>query len=291
MFFKIHKEVVEKGYNLSINNISSVNINPFSAVAQPKASPGTVYFNNFFDTKDTSVQNIPLQTAQINSLYLKDDLLAQFLPQNFIIKYLNNGFISKQVQNNPRIKELLQQKGLPISVNPKNVIEIIDSHLIPTLNYAKMIMQKSEINFSAQDYSQMEQAALLHDIGKLFIPTEILNKKNNLTEQERKIIELHDILGVELLKGTTLSNSVLNLIKSHHNYNGNEDNGILTQILKIADIYSALKENRAYKAELSDEETFKSLYNMANNGEFNPKLVDILKQAINSEQLPTNTMA
>ena len=199
-------------------------------------------------------------------------------------------FLNKPI-NNPKIKELLAQKGVEISINPQNVIDIVDSHLVPALNCARLIMQKSGISFSPQDYAQMEQAVLLHDIGKIFIPVEILNKKSNLTENERKIIELHDTLGFELLRGTQLPITVLNLIASHHSYGGNEDNGILTQILKIADVYSALKENRSYKSAMSDDLTFKSLYDMANKGEFNPKLVDVLKQAISSENLQKTTIA
>lgn len=280
----------KEGSVLSVSNVSVVNTNPFKTGCAPK-SPATIsYFNNFFEVPNETLK-VPAPSAQLNSLNLKDDLLARFLPQNFIAKYLDSGFISKQIQNNPKIKELLAQKGLEISVNPQNVIGIVDSHLIPALNCARLIMQKSGITFSPQDYTQMEQAILLHDIGKIFIPTEILNKKSNLTENERKIIELHDILGVELLKGTQLPLSVLNLIAAHHNYAGNEDNSILTQILKIADVYSALKENRSYKSPMSDELTFEFLYDMANKGEFNSKLVDVLKQVILSQNLEKTTVA
>lgn len=232
-------------------------------------------------------QLAPFEIARNNALYLKDEVLARVLPQNYIAKHLTAGFISKQIQNNAQIQKILSSHNLPIKFNPQNVLNITNSHLIPTTQYAKLIMQRSGIPFSPQDYTIMEQAALLHDIGKGFIPSEILNKKENLTTEERKIIELHDTLGVELLKNTQLSPQVLTLIGAHHNYDGNEDNSILTQILKIADIYSALKEKRSYKTALSEKETFEVLYKKANEGEFNPKLVDILYNGItNNLQKP-----
>ena len=143
-------------------------------------------------------------------------------------------------------------------------------------------MKESGINFSPEDYTIMEQASLLHDIGKIFIPAEILNKKENLTQKEREIIGLHDILGVELLKNTQLNPKVLTLIDSHHKCDGINDNSILTQILKIADIYSALKENRSYKTSMNEEDTFKVLFEKAQSGEFDKKLVVLLRKIINA---------
>ena len=60
------------------------------------------------------------------------------------------------------------------------------------------------------------------------------------------------------------------------------DNNILTQILKIADIYSALKENRSYKTSMNEEDTFKVLFEKAQSGEFDKKLVVLLRKIINA---------
>lgn len=228
-------------------------------------------------------KTIPLESEQINSFNLKDNLLAKFLPQNFIAKYLNEGFVKKQIEANPKIQELLAEKGISVQPNLHNVRDIIHSHLIPTVNYAKLIMEKSGITFSHEDYSIIEQAALLHDIGKIFIPVEILNKKGKLTKEEREIINLHDELGAELLKNSKITPQVVALIGAHHNSKDNENN-ILVQVLKIADIYSALKENRAYRPAMSNEEAFDILYQKAQNGEFNESLVDVLKCAVSEEQ-------
>ena len=244
-------------------SIKSANINPFAyqyaslPVINNNEKKTNIFTNkiqtsNFFDNS--------INTTKPNSLYLKDDILAKCLPNSFIAKYLNSGFINKQIQNNPKIQEILNAKGLAVNANLHNVLEIINSHLIPTYTYAKLIMKESGINFSPEDYTIMEQASLLHDIGKIFIPAEILNKKENLTQKEREIIGLHDILGVELLKNTQLNPKVLTLIDSHHKCDGINDNSILTQILKIADIYSALKENRSYKMSMNEEDTFKVLF-------------------------------
>ena len=278
---------------MTINTYTNVNINPFNLSHVTKPSFGQVAtMQNVFVPQiieQTRVQ-VPLESEQIKILNLKDNLHSRFLPQNFIAKYLNDGFVKKQIQNNPQIKELLAQKGLSVNPNLHNVHSIIHTHLIPTNNYAKLIMEKSGISFSMEDYSTMEQAALLHDIGKIFIPSEILNKKGDLSKEEREIMQLHDTLGVELLKGAQFSQKTLNLIGAHHNYDGNENNDILVQILKIADIYSALKENRSYKTAMSEQETFDVLYKKAQEGEFDIKLVNTLKQVIHNNQNSQNVV-
>ncbi len=265
---------------MGIETYSNVNINSFrSYVALPNEIQRTPKSNIFIPEVKTNFTELKSEQAQINALNLKDDLFAQFLPKNFIAKYLNKAFVENQVKNNPKIAQILKEKNLDVNINFQNVLDIIESHLIPTTNNAKLIMKNSKISFSKEDYSSMEQAALLHDIGKIFIPPEILNKNNGLTQGERSIIELHDALGVELLKNTQLSPKILTLIGAHHNHDGKEDNSALTQILKISDIYSALKENRSYKNSLNDDETFEILYQKARNDEFDKCFVDVLKQA------------
>lgn len=266
---------------MTINFFSTNNINPFNSTQLIVQNSGqTVPVQNVFLSTGTTTQNTtPLDAGKINALNLKDNLLAKFLPLNFLAKYLNTSFINAQIKKNPKINELLLSKGLSPNINIQNITNITDSHLMPTYNYSKLIMKESGLNFSPEDYSTIEQAALLHDIGKIFIPTEILNKKTNLSQQEREIIDLHDTLGVELLKNTQLSPKVLTLIKSHHD-NSKENNNILIEVLKIADIYSALKENRPYKPTMTDEKAFEILYKKAETGEINKKLVTTLEKAL-----------
>jgi HD-GYP domain-containing protein (c-di-GMP phosphodiesterase class II) len=67
-------------------------------------------------------------------------------------------------------------------------------------------------------YLYLTQAALLHDIGKVFIPSEILNKKGKLTPKEREIVQLHNRLSYEILKTTDLNPKVAQLAYEHHDY-------------------------------------------------------------------------
>ena len=143
---------------------------------------------------------------------------------------------------------------------------------------------KKEVNIS-----NLQQAAMLHDYGKVLIPKEILNKKGALTPEEKKIMELHSEFGYELLKQQGVNEEVLNLIKYHHQKpDGNgypliDDNfeyNISSQILKIADMYSALVEERPYHRACTKEEALDIIKKEIEDGIICQEVYDALKKSI-----------
>lgn len=101
------------------------------------------------------------------------------------------------------------------------------------------------------------QCAYLHDIGKIFIPKEILQKKGKLTESEYEIMKTHTTKGAELCEAIPSLNKFSNVARYHHE---NEDGSgypkgiknipIEAEIIKVADIYDALISKRQYKDEI-----------------------------------------
>ena len=123
--------------------------------------------------------------------------------------------------------------------------------------------------------NDLQEAALLHDYGKVLIPNEILNKAGKLTYEEREIMELHSELGYELLKDKNLSEGTLNLIKYHHqnlNKTGypavhkDFDCDLGLQILNTADKFSALREKRCYKDAFGKIEALQIIAKDVNDG-------------------------
>ena len=143
---------------------------------------------------------------------------------------------------------------------------------------------KNNINLS-----DIQEAAMLHDFGKVLIPQQILNKKGTLTPKERKIIELHSEFGYELLKQMGVRKSVLNLIKYHHQkpdesgYPKIENDYVYdfnTQILKVADMYTALTEERAYHKPFTKNEALKIIFKEVEAGAISQEVFDALKKSI-----------
>lgn len=117
------------------------------------------------------------------------------------------------------------------------------------------------LKLNKQQLLSLGMGALLHDIGKLKIPNEIVNKNGKLTDEEFKIMEQHPIFGVKVLEELGETNKdVLQIIEQHHEkidgsgYPNNLEKEMiypLSQIVTIADIFDALTTKRSYKEALT----------------------------------------
>ncbi|OKP67879.1 phosphohydrolase [Paenibacillus helianthi] len=112
------------------------------------------------------------------------------------------------------------------------------------------------LNMSEAELSVLSLAATLHDIGKLKIPTEILDKPGKLSPDEYEIVKKHTILGYEMLKETTGANSHITLTAlQHHERNDGrgyplglkeEQIDSYSKIVAVADIFHAMSSRRPY---------------------------------------------
>ncbi len=229
---------------------------------------------------DMCVQNIEFQISikhlkktrnAFNSEFINDDknsdeYLALNNPVKFIYKYLNRSVIDNAIKQNPIITRLVQDNDLNLEYDLDNVLSIVASHLIPTARLAGEMYKNINQNFDYDNYVCLIQASLLHDIGKIFIPKSILNKKNRLSFKERQMVELHNRLSYEILKTTNLKSQVAHLAWEHHNYDNRFKKTVENQTLMISDVYCALREVRPYKKALNDIAAKTILYDMGASG-------------------------
>jgi len=255
--------------------------NPRTQQSSPKAPAAPVPQTPTKDVFGLQTKPIPETYSQKVLSNIQNRLFTRLLPESFVAKYVNKDFLEKAAANNPRIAQMLAEQNIELKIEPENVRNITKSHLVPAMFYAREIMSNSGHYFSPDDYEAMTQAALLHDIGKALIPSEILNKKGALSEKEREVVKLHNDLGYEILKSTVLSPKVLAMVRNHHNYGQQGPRDAMTQILTVADVYSALKEDRPYKKAMSDKEAFEILEKGAEKGEYDIAFVNALKKSRN----------
>ncbi len=222
---------------------------------------------DFFERNKKTLNNSKQYNYSTNNIYNPKYLLKAFT---------NKKYIDEIVKTNPNIKKLLNSEGIKYQVNINNINNITNTHLLTTKAYALSIANAMKL--SPLDKKILEEASILHDFGKILIPEEIINKPGKLTEKERNIINLHSELGYELLSQSGINQRTLNIIRNHHTANKSDD--ILSHILSVADIYSALREERSYKKPLSEEESLKILDQKAHNGEVSTEVVNVLKGII-----------
>ena len=207
---------------------------------------------------------------------INENNLAITSPIRFIGKYVNSASIEKAMELNPNIRRILEENNLPVQFNIQNFNSIIMSHLIPTSKTAQKIYVKMGHKKEENNYLLLTQAALLHDIGKVFIPSEILNKKGKLTPKEREIIELHNQLSYEIIKTTGLNPKVAVYALEHHNYSKKVKSNHENQALTIADVYCALREARHYKRPYNDIAAKTILYDMGAKGQLDSRYISCL---------------
>lgn len=149
-----------------------------------------------------------------------------------------------------------------------------------------------QLGFPDEKCSQAYRIALLHDLGKCFIPDEILKKPGVLTQEEIEKIRLHPVKGAEMVKGLSLVPGIYDGILYHHErFDGKgyptgkkgEEIPLIARIIAVPDAFDAMTSDRVYRKKLSKEEAVKELKD--NSGtQFDPKIVDAFLKVLEQKK-------
>lgn len=139
------------------------------------------------------------------------------------------------------------------------------------------------LGFDQQRLRELGIGAILHDIGKLCIPREILKKPLQLTVEEFEEIKKHTVLGYELLKKSGQVDLVSAYIAfgHHERYDGsgyplqlkNENIQICARIVAVADVYDALTSDRVYRKKLKPNEVYEYITTLGVH-HFDPRVIE-----------------
>ncbi|MDD5015765.1 MAG: HD-GYP domain-containing protein, partial [Atribacterota bacterium] len=140
-----------------------------------------------------------------------------------------------------------------------------------------------ELNFSEDKIEGIRIASLIHDIGKIGLPTEILNKPSKLSNIEFSLIKEHAQIGYDILKSIDFSYPVAQIVLQHHErLNGSgypqrlKGNEILLEakIIGVADVVEAISSHRPYRPALGIDKALEEI--SKNEGIlYDPEVVDI----------------
>lgn len=143
------------------------------------------------------------------------------------------------------------------------------------------------------DIALITHASALHDIGKISVPDEILNKPGRLTDEEFAVMKGHSMAGAAMLGDLTsysdepLVGVAYEIARWHHErFDGRgypdglkgDEIPISAQIVALADVYDALTSERVYKKSFSHETAVRMILN-GECGAFNPQILECLKQS------------
>ena len=160
-----------------------------------------------------------------------------------------------------------------------------ESTVVHTITVEEISWQISKM-LGLDDYKStiIKIASMLHDIGKLSIPINILEKKGKLTQEEFEIIKCHTIVGYNILSNMGIDD-IRDIATLHHEkLNGTgypfclkgDNISKEARIVAVADVLSALIGKRSYKDEFSKDEVISILSNMASNYEIDKDICNLV---------------
>ena len=156
--------------------------------------------------------------------------------------------------------------------------------------YSYMIAER--MGKSPEEREEIYRAGLLHDMGKLRIPAEIINKPGKLTDEEYNIIKIHPATGYHILRGISEDRFIAVAARYHHErFDGKGyPNGIsgenipeIARIIGVADAYDAMTSNRSYRNALP-QDVVRSEIERCKGTQFDAQVADVMLQMIDEDK-------
>lgn len=254
---KIESAVNEYGNNGIVGNEYSSIITEIDDALKTFVDLSEVITANIEEITATSQE---LEASYMEIQVLSKEIQEAFYDFSFKLAYIVEGFEEGTGKHLTRVRTVVEKIAEKIIDNPKF---------------------REEIAY----YS------VLHDIGKIFIPREILNKPGSLSPEEWEEMKKHTIYAEKVLNHPRFK-TALNIAMYHHeNYDGTgypyglvgEEIPIEARIVKIADVYDALTSERPYKKAFSKEEALRIMFEgdqRLNPKHFDPKILEVFKSIV-----------
>jgi putative two-component system response regulator len=149
----------------------------------------------------------------------------------------------------------------------------------------------SFLGFSEKELETLKKAGILHDIGKIGFSEKILREPAGLTEEEKKIIRKHPLIGESICRPLLSMRSVLPTIRSHHErWDGNgypdmlrgDDIPLMARILAVLDSYDAMASIRPYRDKKTTHSVLSVMEEEQYSGQWDPELTGLFLQMASS---------
>ncbi len=167
-----------------------------------------------------------------------------------------------------------------------------NGHSARVARYSRELAKRMGMSESEQEH--IYYVALMHDIGKIGIPDNILNKPGKLTPEEREIIQRHVDIGGDILKDFTALSGITDGARYHHeHYDGKgyskgldgENIPQVARIIGVADTYDAMSSDRCYRKALTREVIEEELKKYSGT-QFDPEVVPYMLEMIDEGVVP-----
>jgi len=245
--------------------------------------------------------------GQVNDIcqIIKNDSGVKYKPDiaEEIINLKNKEYFWLDAVSQPEISTFMEKLGyLPLDFELDSIGKFANmfSHIVDfrspfTATHSSGVTAVAEflarvMGFSENEVYMMKIAGYLHDLGKLAVPVEILDKSASLNTDEFRIVRSHTYYTYKILENITNLETINSWAAFHHEtldgngYPFHLNKSELTlgaRIMAIADIFTAITEDRPYRKGMNKKDSLDILHNMARNNKIDPNIVDAAKENFN----------
>jgi len=251
--------------------------------------------NNAVDIKNLSFEGYLKEKLFYNPLFLTFFVLLILTVLIYGTALIVQQFMIVQIK---LLKNQKERDDLLIEQTMKTFVQFIDAkdeytrgHSGRVANISMAITRK--LGYDEKFQKDIYYMGLMHDIGKLAVPDDILNKTTRLSSDEWEVIQLHTTNGARMLKDFSIMPELKDAVLYHHErYDGkgyvNQLKGeaipLCARIICVADSYDAMNTNRCYRLKFSKERIIQEIERCSGK-QFDPKIVPAMVELIRSGEI------
>lgn len=236
--------------------------------------------------------------------YIQDDsIIVSFFNNNSLIHFF---VVDALINPSETLEEIIKILANNIGIALRNLrlnLDLLDSQAEMIYSFSKVTDSRSHYTgnhikrvseymrvlaigagYSNDHASKISIASMMHDIGKILIPLEILEKNSNLSDKEYEIMKTHTTKGVDLIKNCPgdIMNMAKIMIREHHErWDGKGYQGIpgqkihtISRLITVADVFDALISSRPYKEAWPADKVRQTIVSESGT-HFDPRIVSI----------------
>ena len=255
-----------------------------------------VIFLTSCEEENTEIQGFSEGAIDFLRKPLRKDVAIQRIRRILELSYLQKNLqqeVEKQTEVAESRRESVERLSWQMVQALASTIDAKDSytngHSTRVAQYSVMLAEK--MGYTGEKLEQLQYAAMLHDIGKIGVPREIINKPSKLTDEEYAIIKTHPVIGGNILKEVSEIPDIAIGARWHHErYDGKgypdgkkgEEIPELARIIGVADAYDAMTSKRSYRDVLPQEVVIGELQK-GKATQFDPHIAELMIELIHED--------
>lgn len=250
------KILLPVGTKLNVSYINRIKQSGYCYIyIEDKELDDIKYDKNIEDLKQTTIKRLPNMFQNIidgNRSFVRESLQ--------VISELTD-YIINEADINTNLYEI-------IKYDDYTYVHCVDTGIMALILGRALKLDKSSLK-------ELGVSSILHDIGKIVVPGEIINKKGSLTKEEFEEVKKHTIYGYRILKNTGMVNgNVLAGVLEHHErvdgkgyplgIKGDKINKF-AKIISLCDVFTAISANRCYRSRFNPNEAYEYILSNVNS--------------------------